>query len=54
MFGDVRELELHYFLADDTIEILERIPPNAGRDAVSTFLKRARLPKVTKIICTCT
>ena len=46
MFGDVRELVLHYFLADDTIEILERIPPNSGRDTVPMFLKRAKLPKV--------
>ena len=49
MFGDPRELDLHYFLADDTIEILEKIPPNSGRDAVSTFLRRAKLPKVRKI-----
>ena len=52
MFGDAREMELHYFLADDTIELLERIPPNSGRDAVSTFLKRARLPKVSLILVT--
>ena len=45
MFGDKRELVLHYFLADDTIEILEKIPPNSGRDAISMFLRRARLPK---------
>jgi len=38
-------MELHYFLADDTIEILEKIPPNSGRDAVPMFLRRARLPK---------
>ena len=40
MFGDPRHLVLHYFLADDTIEIREIIPPNAGRDAVPMFLKR--------------
>ena len=45
MFGDPREMELHYFLADDTIEILEKIPPNSGRDAVPMFLRRSRLPK---------
>jgi len=37
---------LHYFLADDTLEIREVIPPNAGRDAVPVFLRRGRLPKV--------
>lgn len=45
MFGDPREMELHYFLGDDTIEILEKVPPNSGRDAVSVFLRRSRLPK---------
>jgi Ca2+-binding EF-hand superfamily protein len=45
MFGDVRWLVLHYFLADDTVEVLEKIPANSGRDAVPVFLRRARLPK---------
>ena len=31
MFGDPREMVLHYFLADDTIEIREVIPPNSGK-----------------------
>lgn len=44
--GDSREFILHYFLADDTIEIREVIPPNSGRDKVSKFLRRCRLPKV--------
>ncbi len=47
MFGDPREMELHYFLADDTIEVLEKIAPNSGRDAVSVFLRRSPLPKET-------
>lgn len=46
MFGDPREMILHYFLADDTIEIREIMLPNAGRDAVPTFLHRCKLPKV--------
>ena len=45
MFGDMREMELHYFLADDTLEVLEKIPPNSGRDAVPMFLRRSKLPK---------
>ena len=45
MFGDPRELELHYFLADNTIEIHEKIPNNSGRDAVPMFLRRSPLPK---------
>ncbi|KAM6985038.1 EF-hand domain-containing family member C2 [Aplochiton taeniatus] len=45
MFGDPRELILHYFLADDTIEIREVIYPNSGRDATPKFLHRSKLPK---------
>uniref|UniRef100_A0A8C5LW21 EF-hand domain-containing family member C2 n=1 Tax=Leptobrachium leishanense TaxID=445787 RepID=A0A8C5LW21_9ANUR len=45
MFGDPRDLIVHYFLADDTIEIIEVIPPNAGRDTVPVFLHRGKLPK---------
>ncbi|KXJ13080.1 EF-hand domain-containing family member C2 [Exaiptasia diaphana] len=45
MFGDAREMVLHYFLADDTIEIREVIPANSGRDAAPMFLRRQRLPK---------
>lgn len=46
VFGDSRELVLHYFLADDTIEIREVISPNSGRDTVAKFLHRSKLPKV--------
>merc|ERR1712110_406897 len=45
MFGDNRDMVMHYYLADDTVEIREVIPPNAGRDAVPVFLKRGKLPK---------
>ncbi|XP_051565641.1 EF-hand domain-containing family member C2 [Myxocyprinus asiaticus] len=45
MFRDPRELILHYFLADDTIEIHEVFQPNSGRDAVPKFLHRGKLPK---------
>lgn len=46
VFGDPRELILHYFLADDTIEIREIIAPNSGRDSMPKFLRRSKLPKV--------
>lgn len=45
LFGDKRELTVHYYLADDTMEILEVLPRNAGRDRVPAFLARGRLPK---------
>ncbi|EDV26223.1 EF-hand domain-containing family member C2 [Trichoplax sp. H2] len=45
MFGDEREMILHFFLADETIEIREAIPPNAGRDTTSIFIHRQKLPR---------
>ncbi|MCL4157331.1 UNVERIFIED_CONTAM: hypothetical protein GTU68_062609, partial [Idotea baltica] len=45
LYGDPREMTLHYFLSDDTVEIREIIPINAGRDAGSLFLRRQKLPK---------
>ncbi|XP_043928311.1 EF-hand domain-containing family member C2 [Protopterus annectens] len=45
MFGDIRELILHYFLSDDTIEIKEILGSNSGRDALPVFLQRRMLPK---------
>ncbi|XP_075960506.1 EF-hand domain-containing family member C2 [Anarhichas minor] len=45
MLGDPRELILHYYLGDDTVEILEIIPSNSGRDTVPKFLRRGKLPK---------
>ncbi|KAM8752871.1 EF-hand domain-containing family member C2 [Rhynchonycteris naso] len=45
LFGDRRQLILHYFLSDDTIEIRELLPRNSGRDPKSLFLERRKLPK---------
>uniref|UniRef100_A0A671FYU8 EF-hand domain-containing family member C2 n=1 Tax=Rhinolophus ferrumequinum TaxID=59479 RepID=A0A671FYU8_RHIFE len=45
LFGDRRELVLHYFLSDDTIEIIELLAHNSGRDALPFFLQRRKLPK---------
>ncbi|RVE45367.1 hypothetical protein evm_009996 [Chilo suppressalis] len=44
-FGVIHFLEIHYFLADDTIEIKETMPPNSGVEAGPMFLKRMRLPR---------
>lgn len=46
MFGDLRDLVLYYFLADDTIEVKEVFPTNSGRDAPPKFLARCKIPKV--------
>mmetsp|Transcript_28414 Transcript_28414/g.64421 ORF Transcript_28414/g.64421 Transcript_28414/m.64421 type:complete len:933 (-) Transcript_28414:35-2833(-) len=40
-----RPFVLHYFLADDTIEVLEVNTPNSGRDPFPALLKRMKLPK---------
>ena len=50
MFGDVRELIIHYFLADDTMEIREVIRANSGRDAAPKFLNRSKVPKVCLLL----
>ncbi|GIL45577.1 hypothetical protein Vafri_2780 [Volvox africanus] len=46
MYGDRRPYVLHYFLEDDTVEILEINESNSGRDPFPVFLKRGPLPKV--------
>lgn len=46
MYGDRRPYVLHYFLENDTIEILEVHDSNNGRDPFPAFLRRSQLPKV--------
>lgn len=46
MFGDLRNLIVYYFLADDTIQVNEIYPVNSGRDAPAKMLARQKLPKV--------
>jgi hypothetical protein len=36
---------IHYFLADDTVEIREVHHPNNGRDNFALLMKRQKLPK---------
>ena len=43
--GERRYMVLHYFLADDTIEIREVQQTNSGRDGPGIFLKRQKLPR---------
>uniref|UniRef100_A0A8C6RAF5 EF-hand domain-containing family member C2 n=1 Tax=Nannospalax galili TaxID=1026970 RepID=A0A8C6RAF5_NANGA len=45
LFGDRREFILYYFLSDDTIEIREVLPNNSGRETMSSFLQRSKIPK---------
>lgn len=46
LYGVVHDLEIYYYLADNTIEIKENLPSNSGRDSGSTFLRRMQVPKV--------
>jgi hypothetical protein len=46
LHGVLHDLELHYCLADDTVEIKENIHPNSGCDLGFMFLQRCKLPKV--------
>ncbi|KAK9828561.1 hypothetical protein WJX72_000760 [[Myrmecia] bisecta] len=50
LYGDVRLYELHYYLADDTVEVVEVLGGNSGRDPFPRFLHRMRLPKTTPVI----
>jgi len=45
MFGDQRFMILHYYLANDTIELIEVLPANSGRTGNGVFFRRQRLPK---------
>lgn len=44
LYGDVLKFKLHYFLSDDTIEILQVHEKNNGRDPVPKLLSRRKLP----------
>jgi len=45
MYGEIRPYIVHYFLADDTVEVQEVSIPNSGRDPFPSLLKRQKLPK---------
>jgi len=50
-FGEQRPFVLHYFLANDNVEVLDVSQPNSGRDQFPTFLKRQKLPKDFRKTC---
>ncbi|KAK2957470.1 putative flagellar protofilament ribbon protein rib74 [Blattamonas nauphoetae] len=45
MFGEKRFFAVHFFLADDTMEVLELQRPNSGYEAFPTFVRRQRVPR---------
>mmetsp|Transcript_22970 Transcript_22970/g.59968 ORF Transcript_22970/g.59968 Transcript_22970/m.59968 type:complete len:542 (+) Transcript_22970:29-1654(+) len=50
VFGDKRFMVLHYYLSDDTTEVVEILPPNSGRDKCGAFFGRKKLPKDVKAL----
>ncbi|XP_044529319.1 EF-hand domain-containing protein 1 [Gracilinanus agilis] len=48
MFGESRTYIIHYYLADDTVEVREVHERNDGRDPFPVLLRRQRLPKLLK------
>ncbi|XP_007430815.1 EF-hand domain-containing protein 1 [Python bivittatus] len=45
MFGENRRFIIHYYLADDTVEVREVHERNDGRDPFPVLIRRQRLPK---------
>lgn len=45
MYGDRRPYVVHYYLADDTVEVLEVHEMNCGRDPFPVFVRRGPMPK---------
>ncbi|XP_076165336.1 EF-hand domain-containing family member C2 [Ptiloglossa arizonensis] len=45
LYGIIHVLEIHYYLADNTMEIKEILPPNSGRDTGFMFMRRMKVPK---------
>jgi len=48
LYGLVHNLELHYYLSDNTIEIKEILPINSGKDSGPMFVRRMKIPKVLR------
>lgn len=45
MFGEKRSCVIHYYLADDTVEVREVYKQNDGKDRFPVLIRRQRLPK---------
>merc|ERR1712159_870830 len=44
LYGEQRRFVLHYYLADDTVEVVEAYKTNSGRDPFPKLLNRQKLP----------
>lgn len=47
-FGYLHHIEVQYYLADDTIDMKEKVVDNAGHKSSFSFMRRAKLPIVYK------
>ena len=45
LYGELVPFVLHFFLVDNTVEVLEAHRPNDGRDPFPVLLRRQRLSK---------
>lgn len=45
VYGDRRPYVVHFYLADDTLEVLEVHEGNGGRDPFPAFIARAPMPR---------
>lgn len=43
-FGEVRNFTIQFFLADDTVQVIELLPQNCGRDPFPQFVRRQKVP----------
>lgn len=50
LYGDLQQFKMHYFLEDDTVEVLQVHSKNNGRDPVPKLLNRTRLPKQKPVV----
>lgn len=49
-YGELRPYIIHYYLADDTVEIQEVYKKNEGRDPFPLLLRKMKLPREWKDI----
>ena len=48
LYGDVQQFKLHYYLTDDTFEVISVFGANSGRAGTPMLLKRNKVPKNVK------
>merc|ERR1719162_2903110 len=49
LYGDRLHYYVHFFLSDNTVEILERHDPNNGRDPFPLLIKRQKMRRISSV-----